>query len=68
MMDRRHKGRKVRLIHTSDPHTKLKTGALGVVDFYDSFDTLHVKWEDGSNLGLIPGCDAWEILPVDVAV
>ena len=62
------KGQRVRLIFTSDPYTKLKTGALGVVDFYDSFDTLHVKWEDGSNLGLIPGCDEWEILPAGVAV
>lgn len=61
-MDRTLKGRRVRLIYTTDNYTKLEAGALGTVNFEDDMETLHVKWDDGSSLGLIAGEDAWEIL------
>ena len=62
------KGQRVRLIFTSDPYTKLKTGALGTASHYDDFGTFHVKWDDGSHLGLSPGADVWEIVSSTVAV
>jgi len=52
-------GERVRLISTTDPYTDLKPGALGTVAFIDSMGTVHVNWDDGSNLGLIPGEDVW---------
>ena len=55
-------GRRVRLIHTTDEHTKLHYGCLGTINFVDDFGTLHVKWDNGSSLGLIPGEDRWQIL------
>lgn len=52
-------GTRVRLEHTSDPHTRLRPGDEGVVNFVDSMGTVHVKWDSGSSLGLIPGEDSW---------
>ena len=55
-------GRRVRLINTTDEYTRLHYGCLGTIDFVDDMGTLHVKWDDGSSLGLIPGADRWQIL------
>jgi len=54
------KGTRVRLIATSDPYTNLRSGDEGTVAFVDSLDTVHVNWDNGSNLGLIPGEDDYE--------
>jgi hypothetical protein len=56
-------GRRVRLIRCTDEHTRLQPGALGTVSFVDSLGTLHVRWDDGHSLGLVPGEDRWELLP-----
>lgn len=54
-------GRRVRLVRCDDPHTQLKPGMRGIVTFVDGLETVHVAWDDGSQLGLIPGVDEWEI-------
>ena len=51
------KGDRVELIHTSDPYTSLKPGDQGTVQMVDDAGTVHVKWDSGSTLGLIPGED-----------
>ena len=52
-------GKRVRLIRCSDPYTKLQSGDKGVVDYIDDMGTVHVKWDNGSSLGLIQGEDTW---------
>jgi hypothetical protein len=52
--------RRVRLIRTSDEHTRLRPGAEGTVSLVDGTGTVHVRWDDGSRLGLIPGEDQWQ--------
>jgi hypothetical protein len=47
------KGDRVELIHTNDRFTKLVPGVQGTVVFVDSRGTVHVKWDDGSSLGMI---------------
>ena len=69
-LDKKFAGRRVRLNHTSDQNTKLKTGSLGTVKYeiYDDLwgdDKLAVDWDDGSKLMLISGADHWEILKED---
>lgn len=51
------KGDRVALIHTADPYTRLQPGTLGTVRLVDDAGTIHVKWDDGSSLGMIPGED-----------
>lgn len=50
---------RVRLIRTSDPYTSLKSGDEGTVMFSDDLGTVHVKWDNGSTLGLVKGEDLW---------
>lgn len=52
----------VRLISTSDPHTRLAPGVTGRIESTDDAGTVHILWEDGSRLGLIPGQDRWEMV------
>ena len=54
-------GKRVRLLRCSDPYTKLQSGDEGVVDYIDDMGTVHVKWDNGSSLGLIQGEDTWTV-------
>ena len=51
-------GDRVILKSTSDPYTKLVPGDTGTVSFVDAIRTVHVDWDVGSTLGLIPGEDS----------
>lgn len=64
-METINKGRRVRLLFTSDPYTYLRHGAEGTVVFEDSLQTLFVDWDNGSSLGLVPGEDDWEFLDTE---
>jgi len=57
-----NKGDRVRLISTTDRYTELLHGDLGTVRRIDALGTVHVTWDSGSNLGLVPGEDSWVIL------
>ena len=50
-------GKRIELISTSDPYTELKPGDRGNVDFVDDMGTIHVTWDNGSTLGMVPGED-----------
>ena len=54
-------GKRIELISTSDPYTDLKPGDRGTVDFVDDMGTVHVIWDNGSHLGLVPGEDQFKI-------
>jgi len=59
-----NRGRRVRLLRTTDPHTTLRPGAEGVVLHTDDLGTVHVKWDNGSTLGIVPGGDdEFEFIP-----
>lgn len=55
-------GQRIKLTYTNDRYTRLRRGDLGTVQFVDDLGTIHVKWDNGSALGLVPGHDAWEIM------
>lgn len=55
-------GKRVRLVHTSDPYTRLRPGTEGTVTFVDDLGTVSVKWDDGSTLGMIRGEDSFTVL------
>lgn len=57
MIDRKNAGKRVQLVKTSDPYTKLKPGAQGTLVSIrkTEFDTyVSVQWDDGSSLMLLP--------------
>jgi hypothetical protein len=37
-------------------------GTKGTVLLTDSQGTVHVKWDDGRNVGMLPGIDRWKVL------
>ena len=54
-------GTRVELIHMDVPYNrKLVPGCQGTVSCVDDMGTIHVSWDCGSGLGLIPGEDAWK--------
>jgi hypothetical protein len=56
-------GKRVKLVFCNDPYTRVKVGTLGTVLLIDPVtQVVHVNWDDGRNLGLVPGVDQWEEL------
>ena len=54
------KGDRVELIFMDDPYTKLKSGDQGTVYHIDDIGQIHVKWDNGSGLALVPGVDKYK--------
>ena len=50
-------GTRVRLVSTTDPYTQLACGDEGTVRYVDDMGTVHINWDSGSSLGMIPGED-----------
>lgn len=50
-------GTKIKCIHMNDDCHPVPDGTLGTVQFVDDAGTIHVGWENGSSLGLVPGED-----------
>ena len=50
------KGTRLQLISMEDPHG-VPEGTVGEVDFIDDAGQIHMKWETGSSLALIPEVD-----------
>ena len=55
-------GTKVKLIKMYDFYNDLATGEEGIITSVDDLGTLHIKWENGSTLGLVVGVDEFEII------
>ena len=62
-MRRDLEGQRLRLIATTDSYTHLTPSMEGTIMFVDDAGTVHVDWDNGSTLGLIPGEDRWEYPP-----
>lgn len=55
-------GTRVRLIQMNDPYSPVEPDTLGTLDYIDDQCTLHVIWDNGRTLGLIPGVDRFSVL------
>ncbi len=51
-------GTRVELVHMDDPYTKIPEGTKGTVLVVDDTGTIHVKWDNGSSLGVVFGEDS----------
>jgi len=59
------KGDRVEFLGSSEPDqfSPLVSGEMGTVRLVDDTGTVHIEWDSGSSLGLIPGIDRWAPVP-----
>lgn len=50
-------GTRIRLIEMNDPYSPVSPGTEGTVNFIDDQCQLHMDWDNGRTLALIPGED-----------
>lgn len=59
-------GQRVKLVRFStdssayDDNDHVPAGTLGSIDHVDDAGTIHVRWDNGCRLGLLPDVDRWE--------
>ena len=56
-------GTRIRLNSMDDPYAPIAPGTEGKVDFVDDIGQLHMKWDNGRTLALVPGEDSFSVLP-----
>ena len=56
------KGTRIRLNHMDDPYDPVADGTLGTVEHVDDAGQIHMKWDDGGGLALVPDEDDFEII------
>jgi hypothetical protein len=62
------KGKRIKLIHTNDPYTELKSGDMGTIELINRLESefiepqIWVKWDNGSDLMLLEGIDKYEVI------
>lgn len=54
-------GAKIKLIHMDDEQAP-PAGTIGEVMFVDDVGSVHVKWQNGSSLALIPEVDSFKVI------
>ena len=55
-------GTRIRLNSMDDPYAPIAPGTEGEVDFVDDIGQLHMKWDNGRTLALVPGEDSFRRL------
>lgn len=55
-------GIRLELIEMNDPHAPVPAGTRGTVELVDAMGTIHMKWDNGRTLGLVPGEDEFRKL------
>ena len=56
-------GTRIRLNSMDDPYAPVLPGTEGEVDFVDDVGQLHMKWDNGRTLAIVPGEDSFSVLP-----
>lgn len=55
-------GDRVRLIEMASDPNPLRPGAIGTVWRIDALGTVHVQWDNGRDMGLVPERDRYELI------
>jgi hypothetical protein len=62
--------KRIQLVKTLDPYTKLKPGDLGTIEYVIKNtiieDQISVQWDNGSNLMMLVGLDEYIVLDHEV--
>ncbi len=57
-------GTRVLLLDMDDPYAPVPSGTRGTVAFVDDQSQIHMQWDNGRGLALIPGKDSFRRLTV----
>ena len=57
-------GTRIELFSMEDPYSNFPAGTKGSVAFVDDMGTIHMKWDNGSSLGIIPGVDSFRKIDI----
>ncbi|WP_229408019.1 DUF4314 domain-containing protein [Massiliimalia massiliensis] len=55
-------GTRLELISMDDPYAPVPSGTRGTLRFIDDMGTLHMQWDNGRTLGIVPGRDSFRML------
>ena len=55
-------GTRVQLLHMNDPYSPVESGMRGTVEVVDDIGQIHMKWDNGRTLALVPGEDSFRKL------
>ena len=55
-------GTRIELISMDDPYAPVPSGTRGTVDYVDDGGQLHMRWDNGRTLAVIPGVDSFRKL------
>ena len=55
------KGMRVEMVAMDDPQP-IEQGTRGTIEFVDDMGTIHVKWDNGRGLGIVPDVDEFKII------
>ena len=55
-------GTRIKLIEMNDPWNPVEPGTEGTVEFVDDIGQIHMKWDNGRTLALVPGQDEFKII------
>lgn len=55
-------GCRIELLEMNDPYAPIQSGTRGTVAYVDDMGTLHMHWDNGRTLGVIPGEDSFRKL------
>ena len=54
-------GTKIQLISMRDEKYPILLGTIGVVTHIDDMGSIHLKWQNGSSLAIIPEVDSFRV-------
>lgn len=55
-------GTRVKLLHMNDSYSPVEEGTRGTVKFVDDAGQIHMQWDNGRTLALVPGEDSFRKL------
>ena len=55
-------GTRVRLVAMTDPYAPVPAGTMGTVALVDDAGNIHMRWDNGQTLSLVPGEDRFRVV------